>query len=335
MSSYAAVDLSAQRTANTTEHGTAQTAVARATQRVVGCGRRSRGWSFRFGTLHQSCACTHRHRIWFLFCLSSQLACDFIPRRHQCLCFSRGMVPVPMVGLQTSQCGTASEVPPGEFPTHRHLLTHISRVVPQSTPPSSRGDILAYLFRDGTKPRCTQKEHWVLGDRNFVQKDVDSSTCNFGTSSEVLSRGFSTHCRLLISFSRAYAGSFPPGSCSDTSPHTGFEITPTPAAPRRRSEGHRSSARCAFGAFIGMTLISWCSVETTEENRWLQSVVVVPRVTPPAPGRRRHLRQRARRERRSRDRYRDAPALLPARTSSRGPLWTFSVSGLLRKKGKR
>ena len=74
---------------------------------------------------------------------------------------------------------------------------------------------------------------------------------------------------------------------------------------------------------------------TTEEIRWLQSGVLVPRVTSPPLRRRRHLRQWARSERRSRDRYRDAPALLPARTSSRGPLWTSVVSGLLRKKGKR
>ena len=158
MTSYAAVDLTAQRTANTTEQRHQRHGV------VVGLGRRSRGWSFRFGTLHQSCACTHRHRIRFPFCLSSQQACDFILRRHQCLCFSRGMVPVPMVGLRASQFGTASEVPPDELPTHRHLLTHISRLVPESTPPSSRGDILACLFRDGTKPRCKQKEvHRALG----------------------------------------------------------------------------------------------------------------------------------------------------------------------------
>ena len=37
--------------------------------------------------------------------------------------------------------------------------------------------------------RCPRDARWVLGDRNFVQKEVDSSTCNFGTSSEVLSRG--------------------------------------------------------------------------------------------------------------------------------------------------
>ena len=61
--SYAAVDSVAQRTANTTEQGTAHTAEAQATRRVVGRGRRSRGWSFRFDTLHHSCACTHRHRI--------------------------------------------------------------------------------------------------------------------------------------------------------------------------------------------------------------------------------------------------------------------------------
>ena len=130
MTSYAAVDLIAQRTANTTEQGTAHTAEAPATQGVVECGRRSRGWSFRFGALCQSCPCTHRHRIWFLFCPSSQPACDFIQQRHQCICFSRGMVPVPVVGLRVSQFGTASEVPPKELPRHRHLLTHISRAVP-------------------------------------------------------------------------------------------------------------------------------------------------------------------------------------------------------------
>ena len=85
MTSHAAVDLIAQRKANTTEQGTAHTAEAPATRREWERGRRSLGWSFRFGTLHQSCACTHRHRIWFLSCLSSQLACDFMLRRHQCL----------------------------------------------------------------------------------------------------------------------------------------------------------------------------------------------------------------------------------------------------------
>ena len=134
---------------------------------------------------------------------------------------------------------------------------------------------------------------------------------------------FSTHCRLQLPFfSGACAGSFPPSSCGDTSPHTGFEIDTDP--------------RCAKEeVLIGMTLIFCCSVVTTEEIRWLQSGVVVPRVTHPPLGRRRHLRQRARRERRSGDCYRDAPALLPARTSFRGPLWTSSVSGLLREKGKR
>ena len=38
-----------------------------------------------------------------------------------CLCFSRGMVRVSIVGLRTC---TASEVPPGENPTHRYLLPH-------------------------------------------------------------------------------------------------------------------------------------------------------------------------------------------------------------------
>ena len=70
--------------------------------------------SFRSGTLHQSCACTHRHRVWFLFCLSPQLACDFIPRRHQCLCLFSLRGSRPMVGLRASQFGTALKVPPGE-----------------------------------------------------------------------------------------------------------------------------------------------------------------------------------------------------------------------------
>ena len=152
MTSYAAVDLTAQLTADTTEQGTAHTAEAPSTRRVVGRGCRSRGWSFRFGTSHQSCACLHRHRIWFLSCLSSRPAGDFILRRHQCLCFSGGsMVPASMVGLRASQFGTASEVPTRELPTHRHIL-------------SSRGDILACLLRDGTKP----KVHAEGGHRALV-----------------------------------------------------------------------------------------------------------------------------------------------------------------------
>ena len=59
---------------------------------------------------------------------------------------------------------------------------------------------------------------------------------------------------------------------------------------------------------------------TTEEIRWLQSGVVVPRVTPPSPTRRRHLRQWARRERRSRARYCGAPVL----SSARVVVWTFA-----------
>ena len=42
---------------------------------------------------------------------------------------------------------------------------------------------------------CPRDARWVFGDRSFVQKEVDSSTCNFGTSSEVLST------ELLTSFS--------------------------------------------------------------------------------------------------------------------------------------
>ena len=93
--------------------------------------------------------------------------------------------------------------------------------------------------------RCPRDARWVLGDRNSVQMEVAPSTCNFGTSSEVLSMGFSTHCRLLVSFSRAHAGSFPPGSCGDTSPHTGFEINTDPKCAKKEV---CRAARCAFGA---------------------------------------------------------------------------------------
>ena len=108
-------------------HCAARTAEAPATQRVVGGDRRARGWSFRSSALHQSCACTHRHRVWFLCCLSSQIACDFILRRHQYLCCSRGMVRVSMVGLRTFHFGTASEVSPEENPAHRYFLPHFHK----------------------------------------------------------------------------------------------------------------------------------------------------------------------------------------------------------------
>ena len=212
-------------------------------RRVVGRGRRSRGWSFRFGTLHQSCACTHRHRVWFLFRLSSQQACDFIQRRHQCICSSRGMVLVPLEGLRASPFGTASEVPPEELPTTRHLLTHLSRVVPQPTHPGSRGDILACLFRGGTKSKCMRKEvHRALVVR--AMRVGCSVTFNFVHVRGVVEGGFLHTVVFCYLFHGHLQGRF---TCGDTSPHNGFEINTDPR-PRRRSAGHRSSARCAFGA---------------------------------------------------------------------------------------
>ena len=65
----------------------------------------------------------------------------------------------------------------------------------------------------------------------------------------------------------------------------------TPCAPRR-SAGHRSSARCACDRSCGWNdadFLLFCV--TSDQIRWLQSGVVVPRVTPPLPGRGRHLRQ--------------------------------------------
>ena len=73
---------------------------------------------------------------------------------------------------------------------------------------------------------------------------------------------------------------------------------------------------------------------TAEEIRWLQSGVVVPHVTVRPFRRRRHLRQRARRERPSRTRHCGAPVLSSVRPSSSGPSRTSAVSGLLRKKGR-
>ena len=105
------------------------------------------------------------------------------------------------------------------------------------------------------------------------------------TSSKVLSRGFSTHCRFLISFSRAFVGSFPPGSCGDTSPHTTTDpscakkgVCGAPPLPRdaRSVHGDRGS--------------DWNDVDfllfgvTTEEIRLLQSRVIVARVTHPPRG---------------------------------------------------
>ena len=73
---------------------------------------------------------------------------------------------------------------------------------------------------------------------------------------------------------------------------------------------------------------------TAEEIRWLQSGVVVLHVTVRPLRRRRHLRQRGRRERRSRTRHCGAPVLSSVRPTSCGPSRTSAVSGLLRKKGR-
>ena len=72
---------------------------------------------------------------------------------------------------------------------------------------------------------------------------------------------------------------------------------------------------------------------TAEEIRWLESGVVVPHVTVRPLRRRQHLRQWARRERRSRTRQCGAP-VLSVRPSFCGLSRTSAVSGLLRKKGR-
>ena len=71
-----------------------------------------------------------------------------------------------------------------------------------------------------------------------------------------------------------------------------------------------------------------------EEIRWLQSGVVVPHVTVRPLRRSRHLREWARRERRSQTRHCGAQVLSSVRPSSCGPSQTSAVSGLLRKKGR-
>ena len=80
-------------------------------------------------------------------------------------------------------------------------------------------------------------------------------------------------------------GRFPLGSCVDTSPHTGFEIN---TRPQVRQEGGLPGtalprdARLVHGdrGFDDFLLFG----VTTEEIRWLQSGVVVPRVTSPPRG---------------------------------------------------
>ena len=68
----------------------------------------------------------------------------------------------------------------------------------------------------------------------FVQKEVDSATCKFWHLVRgVVEGGFSTRCRLLVSFPRAFARSFPLGSCVDTSPHTVFEINTDPRCAKK------------------------------------------------------------------------------------------------------
>ena len=149
-------------------------------------GRRSRGWSFRFGTLHQSCACTHRHRIWFLFCLSSQQACDFILRRHQCLCFSRGMVPVPMVGLRSlsvwHRVGGSTR---GVSKTPSPSDTYFSGGSKINTSEFARRTFWHVCFEmepNHNPGACTYRalrcparlRVGVLGDHNSVQKEVNS-----------------------------------------------------------------------------------------------------------------------------------------------------------------
>ena len=134
-----------------------------------------------------------------------------------------------MEGLQASSFGTASEVSPGELSVHRHLPTHISRTVPQSTPPGSHGDTLACLFRNEMDPRCTQKEVRpalivgamrvrCLATANLSRRRSVLRPTIFAPRPRCRRGGFSTHCYLRASFSRIHAELFPPGSRGDT-PH--------------------------------------------------------------------------------------------------------------------
>ena len=128
MTSCAAVDLIAQRTRQSRAQHTQQRHVRHggwwgvAVVLVVG-----RSVSARYTSpAHARIAIASG--FCFVFHLSQLVTSSY--SGTSALCFSRGMVPVPMVGLRASRFDTASEVPPGELPAHSHLLTHISRAVP-------------------------------------------------------------------------------------------------------------------------------------------------------------------------------------------------------------
>ena len=71
-----------------------------------------------------------------------------------------------------------------------------------------------------------------------------------------------------------------------------------------QKEVRRAPTWCTVTAVSTVTTpTSCCSGVTVEETRWLRSGVVVPHVTVRPLRQRRHLRQRARRERRSRTRH--------------------------------
>ena len=145
---------------------------------------------------------------------------SFILRRHQCLCFSRGMVPVPMVGLRASQFGTALEVPPGELPLTPSPSDTYFSCGSKSTQRVRAATFWHVCLEMEPNPGACRR---MSTERSLCAMRVGCSVTAILSRRRSILRpailalfprccrgGFSTHCRLLVSFSRAYAG------CGDT-----------------------------------------------------------------------------------------------------------------------
>ena len=160
--------------------------------------------------------------------------------------------------------------------------------------------ILSYSF--GTSSQVSSREGSFL-------LNVISWHLNFGTLAESLPRVHAVTLLDTLLLTRNESKVLPEGGLSGT--HVVYGD---------RSFDHHDPDSVLFAV-------------TAEEIRWLQSGVVVPHVTVCPHRRRRHLRQRARRERCSRTRQCGALVLSSVRPSSSEPSRTSAVSGLLRKKG--
>ena len=128
----------------------------------------------------------------------------------------------------------------------------------------------------------------MLGDRNFVQKELDASTCNSAPRPRCCRGGFYTLlssdifftsiCRVVSS--RAHA----------VTPHRTLVLKQHRPQVRQGGGLPGTALPSVARSVHGDRGFDWNDVDfllfgvTTEEIRWLQSGVVVPRVTPPHPG---------------------------------------------------